>query len=311
MKGGAPVRCRKMDCQIIWASRLLSGQMEINAGSLGDSSLSKERILTDLKEIWTESFQDSEEYIDLYLHRRFIADKTIVALCKGQPVGVAYLLPVTVHTREKELPAVFGYALGVKKAFRGQEISIKIIDYIYRYCDENSLSFLFFPANEKLAGYYESLGLNKVGEIKKCTFQFDGKAFEKKILLTDITAKEYTSLRDNFFKDQTYARWEEEAIDYAIAENRFCGGFCKKLVYGGREYAIFGHATGGELVLKEAIIPEDLLPAILQEIAAYFKTPVITIYLPADSKLAGTMIPWVMGYKAGLLQEGYCNLFLN
>lgn len=298
-----------MDYRIVLASQIMAGQNEING--LTEDSFEKEQIMLQLKAIWRESFQDSEEYIDFFLEHRFTAEKTILAIYNQQIIGMAYLLPVTIHTEHRELSAVFGYALGVRKAFRGQGISKKIIDFICRYCDANNDSFLFNPANAKLSAYYKSLGLKEAGKIKKCKFHYSGKDPIKDVRITDISLDEYTGLRDAFLNNLVYAKWDEAAIAYAIAENHFCGGFCKKLEYRNMEYAILGCVMGEELVITEAIIPDQFIPKIFPTIAAYFGTFNITVYLPQGSICEGRVMPWIMGYKADILKKGYCGLLLN
>ncbi len=298
-----------MDYRIVWASQLMAGHSERN--SLKEIKLDKLQILSELKAIWRESFRDSEEYIDFFLERRFIADNTILAISDQLIIGMIYLLPVTIHTEQGELMAVFGYALGVRKAFRGQGIGKSIFDLVCRYCDEKHLSFFFFPANAKLSTYYKSLGLKEVSNIRKCVFRYSWKHPIRDIRITDITAKEYTHLRNNFFENSIYAKWDEAAIGYALKENRFCGGFCIKLEFRNMEYAILGCVIGDMLIIKEAMIPDQLILELFPRIAAYFGTRAITAYLPEDSNCEGSVLPWIMGYRADILKKGYCSLLLN
>ncbi len=298
-----------MEYRIVWASQIMDEHS--GASSLKECTLEKKQICSELKAIWRESFRDPDEYIDLFLGRRFVAENTILAISNLQIIGMAYLLPMTIHTGQRELPAVFGYALGVRKAFRGKGISKKIIDLICRYCDDNNYIFLFSPANIELSAYYKRIGLKEAGKIRKCIYHYTGKYQISNIKITDISSEEYTRLRDTFLKDMIYVKWDEAAIDYAIAENRFSGGFCKKLEYQNMEYAILGYVMEEKLIIAEAIIPEHLISEIFPKIAMYFRTQTITAYLPEGCISEGTVIPWIMGYKADILEKGYCSLLLN
>lgn len=289
-----------MEYHIVWASQIMDEHNETSS-----------QLFSELKEIWRESFRDSDEYIDFFLTHRFIAEKTILAISDQQIIGMAYLLPVTIHTEQGELPAVFGYALGVRKVFRGQGISMKIIDRICRYCDVNHYIFLFFPANSKLSVYYKSIGLKEAGNIRKYIFNNTEKDQIRDIRITDITSEKYTELRNAFLKNSIYAKWDKAAIDYAIQENRFCGGFCKKIEYQNMEYAILGRIAEEKMIITEAIIPDHLIPAVFPKIAEYFGVQNIIAYLPESGLCEGTVIPWIMGYKADILKKGYCSLLLN
>ncbi len=298
-----------MDYHIVWATQIMTGQDEIN--SLKDNKFEKRQILSELKAIWRECFRDSDEYIDFFLRHRFTAENTILAIYNQQIIGSIYLLPVTIHTEQGELPAVFGYALGVRKAFRGQGIGIKIIDLIRRYCDENNASYLFYPANIGLSAYYKRIGLKEAGNIRVCIFHYSGKEQRRDVRITDITSQEYTGLRNTYLQNSIYAKWDEAAIAYALAENSFCGGFCKKLEYRNKEYAILGCVMDEKLLITEAILPDNLISELFPIIASYFRKPTITAYLPESSHCVGTVIPWIMGYKADILKKGYCGLLLN
>lgn len=264
-----------------------------------------------LKIIWRECYADSEEYIDFFFEKRFEPKNTIIAICRDQIVGAAYLLPINMITGEGEIPAVFGYALGVLKEYRGKGITGRIHDFIFRYCDEKHCVFIAHPANEKLADYYKSTGLIETGYIKKTYFNYAGMDKPQDLFLADIGSDEYAKLRNTFFMGEGYFKWDKAAIHYAVLENHFCGGFCKKLISGSKEYAILGRAEDNRLVIIEAAIPDSLLPELLQRLAAYFKADEVTAFLPTACAVEGTVIPWIMGYNMQALHNGYCNLLLN
>ncbi|MDD3174692.1 MAG: GNAT family N-acetyltransferase [Herbinix sp.] len=291
-----------MDCYITWASE----KMELSEEKLDD-----QRLCQQLKEIWKESFKDSEEYIEFFLKNRFVPQQTVIAISNNKVVGATYLLPAEIDMGYGSIPVLFGYALGSLKEYRGQGISKHILDFIFQYCDANHYVFTFYPANEKLVAYYESIGLTKVGNIKKFHFINNHKVMVEKVFLADIASEEYAKLRNNFFAGVGYLKWDDAAINYAILENCFCGGFCKKLIYKSNEYILIGRIEDNKLIITEANIPDHLLTDLMQALAIHFEVDEVIAFLPAGSDVESMVIPWVMGYKAQILQNGYCNLLLN
>ncbi len=45
----------------------------------------------------------------------------------------------------------------------------------------------------------------------------------------EVTPEEYKEIRDVLIHGEGYVSWDEEAIQYALAENDFCGGTAKKI----------------------------------------------------------------------------------
>jgi hypothetical protein len=42
--------------------------------------------------------------------------------------------------------------------------------------------------------------------------------------VSEISASKYKEIRDRYFENEGYVRWDEKALEYAVAENDFCGG---------------------------------------------------------------------------------------
>lgn len=300
-----------MKLEITWAAQRISCLTKVAGGAGYKEQLVELEVIRELKLIWKDCFHDEDEYLDFFFSRRFCADNTVVAICDDRIVGAAYLLPAEIITDIAMRPAVFGYALGIKKEYRGRGILNKMHDFIFQYCDENKTVFIVHPANKKLADYYTGTGLTSVGHMKEVCYLFNEKVKKENLVLEDISAAEYTSLRNSFFSKSGYVKWDMAAIDYAIRENRLGQGFCKKLHLQSKEYAVFGKVDKNKLLLTEVILPEGQLDDIVRQLAAYFNTSEAFVLLPEDSETGGRVIPWLMGYKAGLMQRGYCNLLLN
>jgi GNAT superfamily N-acetyltransferase len=296
-----------MDCDIMWVSQRMS---QIRKETGRDRS-ERQGLIGELKAIWREGFHDTEEYISFFFKNRFDPQSTLIAITADQVAGVAYLLLARVIFGREQLPALLGYAISVSKKYRGQGIGEKIHQFIDQYCSQNQYIYLLHPSNERLGAYYQGIGLTRAGNIKKAVFTYKARATAMDFNLSDISPEQYCRLRDRLFIRDGYLQWDEAAVRYAIIENNFCGGFCKKIICRSGEYAVLGSLRKDKLIITEAVIPEQLLTEILKWLAAQFGVGEVTVYLPDSSSVKGEVIPWIMGYQAQVLQDGYCNLLLN
>lgn len=301
-----------MDYNITWASQKMMKLDLKKDNPYPLHNIVNYIICLELKTIWKESFHDFDQYIDNFFMKCFNPRNTIIVIDSNHIIGAAYLLPASIITKEGEQQVLFGYALGILKKYRGQGITRKIHDFIYSYCNENNYSFIVYPANDKLATYYASTGLKKVGYINKVNYHFHDLYGIDKLELVDIDAGEYLKFRNDYFMREGYLKWSQAAIEYAIDENRLCGGFCKKLNYQGEEYVLLGKVIDSKLILTEITTPKDILQGIMQSLASYFNVWNITVYLPVTSKINNcSSTLQLMGYGTDFFREGYFNLFLN
>ena len=107
--------------------------------------------------------------------------------------------------------------------------------------------------------------------------------------LKPITAKEYKSLRDTHFTAEGYVEWDEQALQYAMDENAFCGGETLMFTCGERAELIMYRVEEGKLCVVETTFEEEelreLLPAIMQNMGvkkAYADNAGGMIFLPKD-----------------------------
>ena len=82
-------------------------------------------MIQDLSRIWEVCFGDSQEYIRLFMERRFFTCEPLVWLEDRQVMGVVYLLPCLIEGRK----AYYGYAGGVLPQFRKRGIFENLLNY--------------------------------------------------------------------------------------------------------------------------------------------------------------------------------------
>ena len=172
------------------------------------------------------------------------------------------------------------------------------------------------PANEALEKFYTGLGFVKAFEPSPCWIYEGSDKWSKGSVtqmsdicieewnIKTIKAKEYKSLRDVYFSVEGYVEWDEQAIQYAMDENAFCGGETLMLTSGERAELLMYRVEEGKLYIAETTFEEEelreLLPQIMQNMGvkkAYAENDGGMILLPKD-------VTWME-------KKGYLNLTLG
>ena len=213
--------------------------------------------IAELKEIWHECFGDSFDYINFFFENRFESVKTVIALYGGKTVGAAYLMPVEAYEYGVLKNGWYGYAIGILKDFRKNGIYKMMHKKIMKDIAEKNEFYILCPANEKLCEFYSSIGFKDFSylstiELKKCKTDF-------KVLEREITTKRYAKLRNKYFKNDGMIFWNEEAIEYAIKENTFCGGFTKEIIINEKSFSIMARPFEDTIKIIESTVPNECL----------------------------------------------------
>lgn len=228
-------------------------------------------------DIWEQCFGDEREYIQMYLDKRFETENMLVIHADGRPVSMASFLPVQMQINGELKPARYVYAVGTLPEYRRRGYASEIIKHAAKKYQE---PLLLQPAGESLEKYYEGLGFVAAFEASPCwIYEGSSKWIKEKVTLMSenkitnwsfqvIKAKEYKSLRDEHFAAEGYVEWSEQALQYAMDENAFCGGETLMLTYGERAELLMYRIEEGKLCIIETTFEEeeigDLLPEIMQ-----------------------------------------------
>lgn len=264
-------------------------------------------------DLWKQCFGDTQEYIQMYLKRRFTTENMLVIHEDGRPVSMASFLPVQIMINREPIEARYVYAVGTLPEYRKKGYAAEIIRFAY---EKYQMPLILQPAEEELEKYYVGMGFVKVFEASPCwyveSFIEHGKK-EMTIMsatrdnawsMQEIQAKEYKVLRDARFYGEGYVSWDEQAIDYAIEENAFCGGEVWKLSKGEREALLMYRKEDDGLHIVETTLEEqelnEILPTLMQR----------NVCNKAFAENAGGMI---LLPKAIIWEEkkGYLNLTLG
>lgn len=222
------------------------------------------RDFDDIRKLWGVCFGDDENYINFYLEHRFDEENMMVIRQDGKIVSMASFLPASVRQGEEWISVKYVYAVATLPEYRkkgyaseiirfasevyseplvlqpaGEELrkyygEIGFVEFSEKNCWEISVdaadsSDVFRAAAIDENKIYENeinkeeIDEDKIDEEKIYKGETD-KENVSQILFEEISAKQYKELRDIHFDRDGYLCWDEQAIEYAIAENRLCGG---------------------------------------------------------------------------------------
>lgn len=252
-----------------------------------------------IAEIWNRCFGDTREYIALYQENRFENENMYVIYQDGRPVSMASLLPVQVTVNGRKENARYVYAVATLPEYRKQGYASQIIKHAAERCAE---PLLLQPADRDLQRYYERQGFADAFGESPCwiyagrcvgkadihvSSSADGelRAAEETVrdeepdilgswLVSDVDAKVYKAVRDQFFDREGYVEWDEKAIVYAIKENQFCGGRTLLLTEDREDQestkaVLMYRIEKDSLHIMETTLDDNALHAILPELLEY------------------------------------------
>ena len=267
-----------------------------------------------LTKIWAECFGDSEDYIDLFMKKRFVPKDTLVSVNgSGEITGCGYLLPCSFAEIKTE--GLYLYAGGVFERFRGQGYYDEILAQITERCKTEQFSCVL-NSHDDLKKMYFAHGFKETHHCKKIRTDISGTNAREhnqniKLNISNANAAEYTALRNEYFTSPGTVIWDTAAVSYAIKENIYCGGVCDKLSLDGADYLIFAKKEPGSLYITETTLPGALLKTIAEPLCRYYKVNSITADLPLDDDCNGDIVNTAISFgEDNIPKNAWCGLML-
>ncbi|MEG1761840.1 MAG: GNAT family N-acetyltransferase [Hydrogenoanaerobacterium sp.] len=271
-------------------------------------TLADNMMLPQLKNIWSECFGDTGEYIDFYFSQHFKPQRTLVYLKDDKPVSMLTLLPAKLIKNGKYVPVCYVYAVATLPLWQGLGISTQLLSYAGCELAKSGVDItVLAPASNKLFAFYKKCGYTEAFAVKQAAFAAEDKPIN--IKTENILPQEYKILRDKFFCGEGYLCWDKEAIEYALCENSFCGGFNLKITANGATYAAMCRIKDEVLCVKEATLIPQLIRPVLSFVAKQNNCKSVELTLPYDSAFAGDLLK--KGMASTALVCGYMNLVLD
>lgn len=251
-----------------------------------------------LKNLWQICFGDRMRYIDVFFNKMFVAKNTLVAEVDNKIAGVVYVLDRSLEGKR----FMYGYAIGVFPEYRGNNICEKMLDFLKKKAKEENCIFGLHPANDKLAQFYQRIGLNEM----YCLKVVDASEYnsDKTYQFETLSAEEFYDLRQDTFENSV--NWDISALRY-ILEN---GEVVKAITLQGKKrYFVLSKAEKTLFVKETSATDEDIIE-VSGFIKNYYNVKNIKYLLSSKSTLQGDIKPMVYGFS-DKNDDVYMNLFLD
>lgn len=209
-----------------------------------------------LTSLWKTCFDDSQKYIEGFYRHRFDAIRIPVLLDgEGKVIGMVHLLPCRVYARGSMCEAFYLYAVGLAPAHRGSGAMRGFLTTVIDECTRRSFLLLLSPANARLADYYRTYGFEFAYSYEQGFFDRAslGKAHTS-VRWESCDGVRYSTVRNARLAERSYVGFAPDAVDYALRENAFFGGFALTSSEGD---CAFGLASEGHLLLREVCLTAD------------------------------------------------------
>ena len=262
-------------------------------------------MIGELKEIWKECFEDSDNYIDFYYKKRFQKENTLVYLLDDKIVSMLTMLPAQIQKEGKYQSVRYIYALGTRKAYRKRGYAKRLLEEAERKTKE---PFILIPETKALFSYYRKLGFEFNFFLTKDKKRREEIIWDERVIEV-AEAAQYKHIRDEKFKREGYLQWNEEAISYAIEENRFLGGeaYIIKDLKTGEKDIVFVRKQNEDIEILEISQGGNRKKSLQKELEKiYSRCKNITFYLEGE-KMAFAMSKGIEIERG----RGYFNLGLQ
>lgn len=263
----------------------------------------------DVRRIWQEGFHDSQDYLDFFFARRYRAQDTLLARDDGESAGIAMMLPATLKKPGQEKKALLVMAVTVLPQFRGRGIFHRLMDEIRDRAEKENAA-MFGVSRPSLCKVYETWGFREAFNAKVHRFEARSGVTPSAWCFEVLKAEDLYRLREAFFRQSSFVSWDAQACDFALAEERFCGGFGLLARRANERYMIVGRVDGNCLMIKETSLPDKELEAALSALAVQKGCERVTARLPEFSTLGETVS---VGLGAGMQEfsPGWLSFALN
>lgn len=167
--------------------------------------------------LWSNAFGDSKDSVNRYLDT--LLDYFLVYEEDSIVKGMLSVLPVTLNDKN----GGYIYAVVTHPDFREKGICRALIDTVKANANYDFL--VLVPQKESLFEFYKNMEFSTVSFLKQGEI-FNLNAQENYSLNT-ISAKEYETIRNEYYKNESFIKWDKEILQFA--EGMYNGKFCKIL----------------------------------------------------------------------------------
>ncbi len=156
--------------------------------------------LEQLKNLWRESFDDTDEYINWYYENVFPNNVVFVAEIADEIIGMLHLNPYEVVTAETSEKAYYIVGVATKRGHRKKGIMKLLMSSAFGFMKKSGCTFTYLmPANVR---YYQGLGFVKLEE--SWWMKYSNKVVKKSVddryklvAIADVTENQWMEFNKN------------------------------------------------------------------------------------------------------------------
>lgn len=233
--------------------------------------------IPELRSLWQEAFDDTEEVIDDFGRTAFHIDRCRCAVTDGKVVAALYWFDCLHMGRH----IAYVYAVATAKAYRRQGIGHELMEDTHRHLVKLGYEgVILVPGSKELFRYYEGMGYRTCSTIR----EFSCDASVKEVSIRCIDTEEYAHLRRQMIPQGGVVQ-ENENLDFLQTQDR---------LYAGPGFVLAAEKEGDRLSCVELLGDETKAPEIVSALGCVqgtFRVPgegkPFAMYLP----LTDCMLP--------------------
>lgn len=144
-----------------------------------------------LRQLWKESFGDTDAFLDIFFSTAFSPDRCRCILLEDRIAAALYWFDI----RWNNLPCAYLYAVATDPAFRGRGLCRTLMEDCARILtDAGYAGALLVPQDEGLRAMYSKMGYRPA----TCLDEFHCAASGHAIAIQELTAPDYAAYRRNY-----------------------------------------------------------------------------------------------------------------
>lgn len=202
--------------------------------------------IPELRSLWQEAFDDTEEVIDDFGRTAFHTDRCRCAVMDGKVAAALYWFDC-LHMGRR---IAYVYAVATAKAYRERGIGHELMEDTHRHLGKLGYEgVILVPGSKELFLYYEGMGYQTCSTIR----EFSCDASVKEVSPRRIDKEEYACLRRQMLPQGGVVQ-ENENLDFLQTQDR---------LYAGPGFLLAAEKEGDRLVGVELLGDETKAPGIV------------------------------------------------
>ena len=113
----------------------------------------------ELKRLWVEIFEDTPEYVQIFLEDLLEYDKALILEADNKIVASAYLIPCKLKVDNIIFNMYYEYAVLTIPEYRGRGLGLRLQRFIKKTAEKDGIDAIcLLPADKGLISFYEKSG---------------------------------------------------------------------------------------------------------------------------------------------------------